>query len=306
MTIKIAYLKTFHAIVECGSIRSASKLLNVAQPVLTRNIQNLEASLGVQLFSRAASGMSLTAQGRKFSRHISIILKELSLAEEEIKQEIEKYKGHISIGIGSSFYQSIVSKALSRFLKDYPQSTVSLYEGQSSAMLNQLKEGYLDFCISTINPAKHKLEFNFEKLMSLQYSIFARKNHPALTAQSMDELKEQQWIFPMSQIGWHQEFYEKMLHSGITLKVSCYTGSLGHAADLVSTTDCLSCFFSDITQFLHYGDKIQALQNLPPIPSVPYYLVSMKNTPFLPLTKILIRYIQQEIGVRRNLENAHS
>ena len=51
------------AIAERGSLRSAARFLGVTQPSITRSIRELEHGLGVVLFERKATGMTLTLMG---------------------------------------------------------------------------------------------------------------------------------------------------------------------------------------------------------------------------------------------------
>ncbi len=59
-------LRYFLAIVDCGSVTAAAKMLFVAQPSLSRQLRRFESSLGVQLFSRMDRRLVLTTAGRQF------------------------------------------------------------------------------------------------------------------------------------------------------------------------------------------------------------------------------------------------
>ncbi len=54
--MKLSQLKCFLAVVEHGSIRAASRALEVTQPGITKTVQDLEKNLRVQLFVRSAGG----------------------------------------------------------------------------------------------------------------------------------------------------------------------------------------------------------------------------------------------------------
>ena len=49
-----------------GSIRRAAQHLGLGQPQLTRQIAQIERSLGIQVAERGASGLALTAAGARF------------------------------------------------------------------------------------------------------------------------------------------------------------------------------------------------------------------------------------------------
>jgi LysR family transcriptional regulator of gallate degradation len=70
-------IRAFLRIAEHGSVSRASDVLLRAQSVVTRSIRDLEASLGVPLFERHASGMLLTPYGKAILPRASRVLKEL-------------------------------------------------------------------------------------------------------------------------------------------------------------------------------------------------------------------------------------
>lgn len=74
LTMKISSLKYFVVIAETGSINQASQKLFVAQPSLTKSVKMMEDELGVTLFERKKSGMTLTSAGEKVYKEARIIL----------------------------------------------------------------------------------------------------------------------------------------------------------------------------------------------------------------------------------------
>lgn len=58
--MELRHLRTFLAIVEEGSITAASKRLFTTQPAVTRQLAQLEGSLGRRLFERVHNGVALT------------------------------------------------------------------------------------------------------------------------------------------------------------------------------------------------------------------------------------------------------
>ena len=66
--MKLNQLRNIMAIAERGSLRGAARHLGLAQPALSRSLQELERELGVQLFERRARGMMLTPMGEALVR----------------------------------------------------------------------------------------------------------------------------------------------------------------------------------------------------------------------------------------------
>ena len=64
------------------SFTKAAAQLRVAQPALSRRIQDLEDEIGVDLLKRSPRGVSLTAEGKLFLEKTRSLLK---LAEESVE-----------------------------------------------------------------------------------------------------------------------------------------------------------------------------------------------------------------------------
>lgn len=76
--IEVRHLRAFVAVAQHGSVTRAAEQLHIAQPPLSRQIQQLEKILGLQLFIRAGSGVSLTTAGEKLLNRARIVLAEVS------------------------------------------------------------------------------------------------------------------------------------------------------------------------------------------------------------------------------------
>lgn len=61
--MKLDQFRDVVAIAECGSMRAAARHLHVPQPILARNLRNLEREIGGKLFERRVRGMTPTPVG---------------------------------------------------------------------------------------------------------------------------------------------------------------------------------------------------------------------------------------------------
>lgn len=131
-------MRYFYAIVEEGNISSASKRLNIAQPALSRQIKQLEDSLGVQLFERGSRRIRLTEAGQLLRERVEHILGLVDSTTKEITEFNSGLVGTISIGAVTTSGATLLPNLLNRFYGLYPNVTFQLWEGDGYRILELL------------------------------------------------------------------------------------------------------------------------------------------------------------------------
>jgi DNA-binding transcriptional LysR family regulator len=74
MDVDTRLLRSFLAVAQDGSLTRAAERVYVSQPALTKQIRQLENQLGVRLFDRSRTGMTLTDPGRELARRAPKVL----------------------------------------------------------------------------------------------------------------------------------------------------------------------------------------------------------------------------------------
>jgi DNA-binding transcriptional LysR family regulator len=80
--MNINYVRYALEISHCGSINRAAKQLYISQSSLSRGIKELEEEIGIRIFERSNSGITLTHQGEEFLKHASRLETQYKLLEE--------------------------------------------------------------------------------------------------------------------------------------------------------------------------------------------------------------------------------
>lgn len=124
--------------------------------------------------------MTLTDAGESFYQHASLILEELRAAQEEIRQRQGQLAGQINIGMGASISRSLMPAVISRFHQQHPQVKVRIMEGQLVSMINELRQGELDFTINTYYQGPYDHEFTFEEITGKAIRDLLPPGHPPL------------------------------------------------------------------------------------------------------------------------------
>ncbi len=141
---ELLYITT---IAEYGNITKASERLYIAQPTLSRYIQRLEASLGVELFKRTPDGLKITYAGELYVQTAYKILNEYKILESKLIAESNLLVGRLTVGTTSYLGSIVLPYLLSGFEEKYPDIELSIIEGLSYELENELTRGSLDLAI---------------------------------------------------------------------------------------------------------------------------------------------------------------
>ena len=101
MKVDLDDLRGFVVVAELGSFHAAADSLHLSQPALTRRLQKLEATLGVQLVDRNSRQLRLSSVGRDFFFKAKRLLDELDSAVLGIRELADQTSGEVTIARGA-------------------------------------------------------------------------------------------------------------------------------------------------------------------------------------------------------------
>ncbi len=138
-------LETFQAVVAAGGIGRAASKLHRAQSSITSRIQQLETSLGVQLFHREGQRLRLTAPGEEL---VDYARRMLELAEQtRVAVRSGETGGALRLGAMESVAASRLPYPLAAFHRAHPQIWVNLHTASSRGLVADVQAGALDAAI---------------------------------------------------------------------------------------------------------------------------------------------------------------
>ncbi|SHO66946.1 DNA-binding transcriptional regulator, LysR family [Pseudoxanthobacter soli DSM 19599] len=137
-------LRYFVTVAEERNVTRAAARLNIAQPPLSRQIQQLEAEIGAPLFDRAARPLQLTPIGRLVLEQASQVLGRVAEMREMVGRAVVAERRRFAIG----FVASTIFARLPQIIRDFRASThnldLSLVELVTLEQISALKEGRID------------------------------------------------------------------------------------------------------------------------------------------------------------------
>jgi len=173
-------LQRFIYVVEAGSLNKAAKQLNISQPSLSRSIQQLEEIYKVSLLSRTSRGVVPTSYGQAVFRRAKLIQSELRHLQDEIDSLHDLTIGEINIGVpvGIGFNSTVLPAATLPLVAGRSKLRINYVVGTREKILPLLRQGDLDFAVTTIANDPFSDELVQEALYAERGAIIARRNHP--------------------------------------------------------------------------------------------------------------------------------
>ncbi len=144
--MRLEQLQAFVAIAETGSFQQAARKCGVTQSTISRQIQALEADLGLQLFHRTAQA-KLTLGGERLLPRVRKICQEWRNATEELTDLVAGKQPELCIAAIHSICSYYLPPVLQRFCHDYPEVQLRVTSLGSDRALKVLKDGLVDMAI---------------------------------------------------------------------------------------------------------------------------------------------------------------
>ena len=138
-------LRYLIAVADEGHMTRAAEGLGIQQPPLTRQIQNLEAELGVRLLHRHARGVTLTEAGQAVVADARLILSAADRLPQTAQRASRGEMGRLAVGYTSSAaFHPYVPRRLRAYGRDWPGVRLELEEDSTTELVAALRSGRLD------------------------------------------------------------------------------------------------------------------------------------------------------------------
>lgn len=181
-SMDLKQLEYFVRVAELGSFTRASVALNIAQPALSRQIRLLEVELRQNLLTRNGRGALPTEAGNLLLKHGRGILHQVEVAREELGAVRGALAGSVSIGLPPSLSRLSTVALVRAFKHHLPQACLTLTEGFSVLMHEELRVGNLD--IAVLYNAEHSPEVEMTMLHTEELVLISQKTSTETVAKT--------------------------------------------------------------------------------------------------------------------------
>lgn len=174
--MELRHIRYFKAVAEEKSFTKAAENLAIAQPPLSRQIQDLEAELGTVLLSRTPHKVELTPEGELFLQYATQILDLVSRSEEEVRERKEGLQGTLYIASVEGCGPRLFAEWISVFQQKHPHVQYHLWNGNTDDVNNRVSKGLCE--IAMITAPYNAEEFHVLPVYEEPWVAVIPKGHP--------------------------------------------------------------------------------------------------------------------------------
>lgn len=174
--MELRVLRYFLVVAREGNITRAAQLLHLTQPTLSRQLIQLEESLGVKLLHRGQHSVTLTDDGILLKRRAQELVALADKTEQEFSQG-EALSGKISIGCGETCSMHELSQLMTEFRQRHPMVSFEIYSAIADEVKDRMERGILDFGLLTEPTDVSRYDF-VRMPHREQWGVLLRKDTP--------------------------------------------------------------------------------------------------------------------------------
>lgn len=172
-------LECFLTVAKQLNFSKAAEEVKITQPAVSRQINSLEAELGVKLFSRTSKKVELTVSGLQFIEDAREIIKIAAAAKARYRSHLEQAaKIPFEIGCHDQYEQALIPPILAALLKRHPQLRPSIKIAPPQVIEARLAEQKSDVLLSFEHRSQYRHTAVYHELTTCPIACICSGNHP--------------------------------------------------------------------------------------------------------------------------------
>jgi DNA-binding transcriptional LysR family regulator len=164
--------RTFLAVVRAGSFSAAARLTGSTQPTIGRQIQALEATLGLKLFSRSQRGLLPTPAARELVSHAESMASAAAALRRASSGGASEEAGTVRLTAGEHVGLEVLPPILAEFARDHPRIELEL---SLSNRNEDLLRRDADIAVRMARPSQKALIAR--RIGSVKIGLFAHRSY---------------------------------------------------------------------------------------------------------------------------------
>jgi LysR family hydrogen peroxide-inducible transcriptional activator len=184
-------LKYIVAVARAKHFGHAAEACYVAQPTLSVAIKKLEDELGVVLFERGGSEVSVTPLGQQIVAQAERVLEQTAAIKELAKQNKDPLAGPLRLGVIYTVGPYLLPPLVKNIIEHVPQMPLVLQENFTVRLLELLRQGELDAAIMALPLPEHGMAM--QALYDEPFVVAMPQHHPWASRKAIaaEDLKQE-------------------------------------------------------------------------------------------------------------------
>jgi LysR family cyn operon transcriptional activator len=183
--MNLQQLRTFVAIADTGGVARAANTVHLSQPAASRQMQVLEADLGVLLFDRLGRRIRLTAEGEDLLRRARRLVAEADSLRERARALRSGHSGQIKIGATPPMIETVLASFLAKYRRRHPGIDISIIEDGGAGLIARLERGEVQLAYVPIGDER----FRGRLLYPIHVIAVLPDSHPLSRAAALEIAK---------------------------------------------------------------------------------------------------------------------
>lgn len=228
--MNLRQLRSISTILQQGSFAAAGDRIGLSHSAISVQMQQLESSLGIELFDRSSRPVTLTVEGARIANIAGEVLDKL----ETIKRVASGAETLDSIAIGfiPTTVQNLLPRVLEALREEFPTLQVRVKSGLSGELAAAVARRELDYALLT-TPVVEIPELDITAIASEPFYVIAPVDRAGIKAD--DELLRSMPYIAFSRRTWvGQHIAAKLQQRGIHIRESIEIDSLEAIENLVA------------------------------------------------------------------------
>jgi LysR family transcriptional regulator, cyn operon transcriptional activator len=194
--MELRHLRYFEHVARLLSFTRAAQELNISQPNLSLQVQQLEDELGTALFERSGRQVQMTQAGLAFLPHAQQALAEVEAGTDAVAEITGLVRGTLRLGVTHSFGARLVPSLLAKFAQQHPHVHVVMTRETTRWVMQRLEDRSLDLVVGyqPVNNAAAKWQLLFATELAV---VVSRKSRLAARKTiSLEEIAGLRLVLP--------------------------------------------------------------------------------------------------------------
>lgn len=235
----LRHLRYFQAVAEEMSFSRASKRLHIAQPALSRAVQELERDIGTRLIDRNRRTFALTPAGAVLLTETGLILERLEESLRRVRRTAKGEEGELRLGYIGPPTQPFLGRLLHDYRQRFPKVSVHLEERTPERVWEMVAKGRLSVAITRPLPGQGGSSLSTLLLRNEPLGIVVPADH------SLAEKKSVTWkslaqeplivLARREGVGLHDEILSACRTAGFTPRIAYNPSLMGTVLSYVES-----------------------------------------------------------------------